>query len=86
MTNFFKDHIVYYLSLFLILVLGLYLALRVFQDKRLQIYVIAGTVFLYVFWGIFHHYINHDLNRKIVVEYILMGALGLSILLFFVRL
>lgn len=78
----FKKHIGYYLSLLTILIFGLILTFLAAPNIQLQIIIILLTTFFYVLWGIFHHLINHELSSKIMVEYVLIGALGVSILFF----
>ncbi len=74
-------HSAYYASLILILTLGFLLAYNN-SNKTFQIGVVIATTFFYVLWGIMHHLINHDLSVKIVIEYILIGAFGLTIIFF----
>ncbi|OGH42629.1 MAG: hypothetical protein A3H79_03020 [Candidatus Levybacteria bacterium RIFCSPLOWO2_02_FULL_36_8b] len=85
MTENLKKHTIYYLSLLTILVIGIYFALNTSYDKTLQTVIIVLTVLAYIIWGIMHHLANHDLKMKIVVEYVLVGGLGLSIILFLLR-
>ena len=77
-----QKHFGYYLSLMAILGLGLALILLTSPNIKLQSLVILLTVFFYVLWGVLHHLINHELSARIVIEYILIGVLGLSILFF----
>lgn len=74
-------HSAYYISLVVILALGFLLAYNN-SNRSFQIGVVVVTTFFYVLWGIIHHLINHDLNVKIVIEYILIGAFGLTIIFF----
>lgn len=76
-----SEHIVYYASLIVILSLSFLLAYNS-PDRNLQIGVIVITTFFYVLWGILHHLMNHDLHTKIVIEYILIGAFGLTVIFF----
>ena len=78
----FKKHFSYYLSLLAILLLGIVLVFLTSPNIKLQSLVISLTVFFYVLWGILHHLINHELSTRIVIEYVLIGVLGLSVLLF----
>lgn len=78
-----KGHLFYYTSLFVIIALGIILALQFSYSKQMQMLVIIMTIFFYVGLGIVHHRENHDLTAKIVVEYILIGALGMTIISFF---
>lgn len=77
-----NTHIGYYTSLVAILAFGFLLVFLSFSNKGLQIMLVVLTVLSYVSWGIIHHLINHDLYIKIVVEYILIGVLGLTIVFF----
>jgi intracellular septation protein A len=65
-----------------ILSIGFLLALFSAPDIRLQGVIVLLTVVFYVTLGIIHHLINHELTVKIMVEYILIGTLGISILFF----
>ncbi|MBF8250353.1 MAG: hypothetical protein HW400_954 [Candidatus Levybacteria bacterium] len=76
-----SEHAIYYASLIIILSLSFLLAYNS-QDRSFQIGVIVTTTFFYVLWGILHHLMNHDLHMKIVIEYILIGAFGLTIIFF----
>jgi hypothetical protein len=77
-----KKHIGYYISLIAILAVGFLLAFLSSPNRDLQLMIVVLTTLFYIFWGIIHHLINHDLYVKIVVEYILIGVLGLTIVLF----
>lgn len=77
-----QKHFGYYLSLAAILGLGLALILLTSPNIKLQSLVILLTVLFYILWGVLHHLINHELSARIVIEYILIGVLGLSILFF----
>jgi hypothetical protein len=82
MNNKFKKHFGYYLSLSAILLLGIVLVVLTSPNIKTQSLVISLTVFFYILWGIMHHFINHELSMRIVIEYVLIGALGLSVLFF----
>ncbi len=82
MIEALSKHIFYYATLVLILVLGFLLAYVNSSNKEIQILVVVFTTISYVLWGILHHLFNHDLNTKIVIEYILIGSFGLAIILF----
>jgi hypothetical protein len=77
-----QQHLGYYLSLSAILLLGLVLVLLTSPNIASQSLIISATVFFYILWGVLHHLINHELSLRIVIEYVLIGALGLSILFF----
>jgi hypothetical protein len=77
-----KKHVGYYVSLIAILSFGLVLIFSTRSNIVMQSFAILLTVTFYIFWGLLHHLINHELSLRIVVEYILIGALGISILFF----
>lgn len=76
-------HTGHYISLILILGLGLLALNFASPDKKLQTEILILTALSYVGWGIFHHYANHSLRSKIVIEYVLIAALGIAALIFF---
>ncbi len=75
----------YYISLSLILGLGLLFVLLSSPNKVLQFILISLTTLFYILFGIVHHVINHDITLGIMLEYLIIGALGLSILFFFLK-
>jgi len=82
MTFKFLQHSGYYFSLIVILTLGFFLIYTNPTSREFQVGVALATTFFYVIWGILHHLINHDLNTKIVVEYILIGLFGVTLIVF----
>jgi len=85
MLKSISEHAIYYISLIIILSLGFLLAYSS-SDRSFQVGVVVAITFFYVLWGILHHLMNHDLHPKIVVEYILIGAFGLTIIYFLLSL
>lgn len=77
-----KLHLGYYTSLIAILAFGFLLLLLAYPNRDLQMAIAVLTTLLYIFWGIIHHLINHDLHTKIMVEYVLIGILGLTMIIF----
>lgn len=75
----------YYISLSIILGLGLLFVILASPNKTLQLILILLTTLFYILFGIVHHLINHDISVAIVLEYLLIGALGISILFFFLK-
>lgn len=80
-----KTHHRYYFALLLMQSLGLYLTYLTSFDYRLQLVVVMMTTFIYIGWALLHHYVEHDMTAKIVVEYILMGSLGITIAFFILK-
>jgi len=77
-----RKHVGYYTSLIVMLVLGLSLVFLTAHDKQLQLYSLIGTASSYVLWAVVHQYVHHHLTAKIVVEYVLVGLMGLTFSLF----
>ena len=49
-------------------------------DTSLQFIVGVITSVAYVIWGMIHHAVKKDLHTRVVVEYILMGAIAVVLL------
>jgi len=73
-------HSYYYLLVGLIQVVGLLLVIAAGGNKQIQLTFIVLIAVLYVFWGVIHHKIHHDLHTKIVVEYVAMASLGIALM------
>jgi hypothetical protein len=73
-------HITHYLVLIVLLGIGLYAFYYARPDASLQFIVGVITSVAYVLWGIMHHALQGDLHQKIVVEYILIGAIAIVLL------
>ncbi len=84
MIQNFKKHIRYYILFGFVQILGLIVVVLAKGSKQLQYEAILATTVFYFIFAVAHHYRDHDLNAKIVVEYALMGCLGLvvSLILF----
>lgn len=75
-------HYVIVLSIFIVIFLSrLFFAF----DEKLFIKTLYLLAFIYVVWGIAHHCLEHDLTFKIVVEYILIAAVAMLIILLALR-
>lgn len=80
-----RKHFGYYLSLIAIVGIGVYFIWTYTYSREAKVRSALIVALFYIFWGILHHALHHDLHWKIVVEYVLMGMLGLSIFLFFLN-
>jgi hypothetical protein len=85
MVKKLKKHLWYYLSLLILFSIGFVVTVLLSPNFNLQKITISATIVAYVVWGIFHHYKNHELTGRIMIEYILIGLLGLSVLFFVVE-
>jgi len=73
-----KKHFGYYLVFWLLQALGGILIVLASGNKPLQLIGIFAETMFYFIFAIVHQMINHELNAKIVVEYALIGCLGLA--------
>jgi hypothetical protein len=77
-----RRHTWYYTSLFLILIASVVLVLQANGDTSMQMLAVVMAGFFYALWGIIHHYREHDLSAKIVLEYVLISSLGMTAVYF----
>lgn len=83
MKTFFYDtahHIFHYLILLTIIVggLGAFFSFRAYP--MIQLLIGITTALFYVIWGIVHHFVDHDLSVKIVIEYLIVAIFAIVIL------
>lgn len=71
------NHIPHYIVLALIFVAIIISRLAFTFDQNLLIQSLFIIAFIYVAWGIVHHFLEHDLTFKIVIEYILIAAIAM---------
>lgn len=75
-----KTHLLQYLILITVGVFFL-LMLNLFAENKIQqFFVLTLFISFYIVWGIIHHLIEKTLYLKIVIEYILIGAVFLFLL------
>ncbi|OGH08405.1 MAG: hypothetical protein A2152_02865 [Candidatus Levybacteria bacterium RBG_16_35_6] len=77
-------HFAYYIVLSAILFLGFF-AIQKTNDLKTRILILSIITFFYVLFGIIHHLLNHKFNVKIMIEYVLIGCLGISIVFFILK-
>ena len=80
-----QKHITYYFLLIILMLVGLLSVLFAAGDSRLQMLMLLLITFSYVIIGILHHYAEHDISAKVVIEYVLIGCLGMAIIVFSFR-
>ncbi len=85
MKQTFKNHVWYYISLSLLLLLGCILIVVSANQPQIQAAAVVMTAFFYAFWGIIHHVLHHDISAKVVIEYVLIASLGVSLTLLVMR-
>lgn len=75
-----KHKFLYFLVLFLILGFGTWLFYQLQGQILAQFIVGCVTTLTYIAWGILYHLLEEDLHWKIVVEYLLVGAIAMVVL------
>ena len=76
-----KQNFSHFFILILMLAAGLVLFWYVRPNTSLQLLVGVATSIAYIIWGIMHHAIRKDLHQKVVVEYVLIGAIAIVLLI-----
>lgn len=73
-------HTLYYIFETVILGFGFFVVFlsKNVYDKALALFIL---VMAYIVIGVVHHKMKHDINLKIVLEYVLIGALVFSVFL-----
>jgi len=77
-----KKHFWHYFVYLIIFGGGFVLLLFTKGNTNLQAMSILMVAFLYFLWAMVHHYVHHQLQPRIVVEYILIIMLGTVLMLF----
>jgi hypothetical protein len=80
-----KAHLGYYTVFLLMGGLGFYLLATNAHVVEARMTIVVLLAFFYIVWGLLHHYIHHDMSTKIVLEYVLVGALGISVIFFLLK-
>lgn len=75
-----KKHVFEYLLLATAGVFFIFLLSLFKGNRQNQFIVMVFFAALYLLWGIIHHHIHRTLHVKIVIEYILIAALGIFLL------
>lgn len=74
------NHISHFIVLLAVLAGGVGVFFYVRPNTTLQLLTGIITAVSYVAWGLIHHAIERDLHQKVVVEYILIGAIAIVLL------
>lgn len=77
-----KKHLGYYVSFALILLGSVYVILQNQGDKMLTIEFVCLFAFFYIVWGLLHHLVHHSITLRIVMEYVVVAALGIAVIFF----
>ena len=85
MEDKIKKHHLYYFFLVLVLISGFISLMGSSHNKPLQMIIVSTTALFYAILGIMHHFADHDLSIKIVVEYMLISTLGVMLFAFLLQ-
>lgn len=77
-----RKHPYYYVIAGLIQIIGFVGVAFFAQTDQTKIEVIVLMTMLFTAFALLHHYFDHDLHPKVVIEYVLMGSLGITLAFF----
>lgn len=80
-----SNHLLHYIVLGLIFTTVFLSRLFLTFNEQLLIQALFVVSIIYVGWGIYHHYREHDLSTKIVIEYILIASIAILIAIIAIR-
>lgn len=80
-----KKTIFHYIVLIFILAGGIFSFYYVRGNATLQLAISIVVSVSYVIWGILHHMLEHTLHKRIVIEYLLIGAIAIVLLATIIR-
>lgn len=69
--------ILHIITLLLILVSSVWAFIHFKGLPLMQLYVVVAAVVAYIAWGVLYHFLNKRLTLKLLLEYVLVGALAL---------
>lgn len=85
MKKYISSHVHYYLVFGFLQIIGFLSLLALSGHKDIQMVVIVVSSIAYMSWAILHHYLDHSLTGKIVLEYVVFGLFGIVLSLFYFK-
>lgn len=82
MKESLHNHFWYYVSFLFVEAVSLCIIFTFTYDRFIQVMALLVMIGFYLIWTLVHHHLHHTLTKKIVLEYILIGAVGMIALLF----
>lgn len=82
LINKIKENLAHYFVLGAILAIGFGTFWYYRYVSTIQLLVIFLTASVYFIWGVIHHRLVGDLNRKVVLEYLSTAVLGFIMIWF----
>jgi hypothetical protein len=83
--NGYNKYMLHYIALIVMLALSIWMFSLSQGNHGFQLAVGIITACLYSVWGIVHHGIIGDLHRKIVIEYVLIAAIAIALIVIVLR-
>lgn len=83
MVKLLKKNSIYYTLLLSVMISGFGVFLSLANNPQLQMITVVLLSFFYVGFAVLHHYLTNDLSVKVVIEYVLMAALGITLVYFY---
>jgi len=71
----------HYLALFSILALAVFFFIYFSYNRQAQAGIVLATAAAYVIWGVVHHWLKKDFHLRVLVEYLVVAALAVVLLL-----
>ena len=81
-TQSIQKHIWYYITFILIEIIETIFVSIFAYDHQIVMTIIIAVTGILTSYGCLHAYVEHKLTSKIVIEYVLMGAVGIAIAFF----
>lgn len=75
----FSRHPIHYFTLLCIMLVGLWGLFWFSYKPAMQFSIVISISVSFIVWGIIHHYEHHNLNLKILVEYVLWAAFAVML-------
>lgn len=75
-----KTYLFHFLVLVIIIASGIGMFMLAKGNNALQLMIGIVTSIAYIAWGIIHHCLQGDLHRKVVIEYVFIGAIAVTLL------
>lgn len=80
-----RTHWSYYLFLLVVFLSAMILTGLFVSNYQMQMIIVIGVTVFYIMMSLIHHKIEHDLHLKIILEYVMMGGLGISVIFLLIR-
>ena len=81
MKNKSLRHISHYAILLTLMVIGLVVVSVTGKSTPVHTFILISIAATYFLWGVIHSALEGELHSEIVMEYLLFGLLGLSLIL-----